>query len=80
MVDLNSLIPAADQVNWELEDGLSINDSGQITGRGTFGGKNHAFLLTPLGPATTPEPGAWGLFAAATTIGLTLRRRRRRQK
>jgi len=80
MVDLNSLISAADQANWELLDGSDINDSGQITGRGTFNGINHAFLLTPLGPTPTPEPGVWGLFAAGATIGLTLRRRHRYHK
>ena len=46
VTDLNALIPAS--AGWVLEDARAINEQGQIVGRGTFRGKEHAFLLTPL--------------------------------
>jgi probable HAF family extracellular repeat protein len=45
MRDLNSLIPSGS--GWVLINANAINASGQITGYGTKGGHNHAFLLTP---------------------------------
>lgn len=45
MQDLNNLIPA--NSGWVLINANAINASGQITGYGTKGGHNHAFLLTP---------------------------------
>jgi probable HAF family extracellular repeat protein len=45
MQDLNDLIPA--NSGWTLEFAFAINDSGQITGRGSINGQDHAFLLTP---------------------------------
>jgi probable HAF family extracellular repeat protein len=45
MQDLNNLIPA--NSGWTLEFAFAINDSGQITGRGSINGQDHAFLLTP---------------------------------
>jgi probable HAF family extracellular repeat protein len=45
MQDLNNLIPA--NSGWVLINANAINTSGQITGYGTKGGHNHAFLLTP---------------------------------
>jgi probable HAF family extracellular repeat protein len=45
MQDLNNLIPA--NSGWVLVNANAINASGQITGYGTKGGHNHAFLLTP---------------------------------
>lgn len=45
MKDLNSLIPAGS--GWVLINANAINNVGQITGYGTKGGHNHAFLLTP---------------------------------
>lgn len=45
MQDLNALIPA--DSGWVLVNANAINSSGQITGYGTKGGHNHAFLLTP---------------------------------
>jgi probable HAF family extracellular repeat protein len=56
MVDLNSLIPP--DSGWLLDDAWSINDAGQIVGRGLVGNQIHAFLLTP-----TPAP-ANSLLAA----------------
>jgi probable HAF family extracellular repeat protein len=44
MLDLNSLISDS---SWVLINANAINSSGQITGYGTKGGYNHAFLLTP---------------------------------
>jgi probable HAF family extracellular repeat protein len=46
MQDLNSLIPS--NSGWVLINANAINASGQITGYGTKGGANHAFLLTPV--------------------------------
>src|SRR3984957_470617 len=45
MKDLNSLIPAGS--GWVLTNANAINNVGQITGYGTKGGHNHAFLLNP---------------------------------
>ncbi|HEY3972483.1 MAG TPA: hypothetical protein VGM18_05730 [Candidatus Sulfotelmatobacter sp.] len=45
MQDLNDLISSGS--GWVLASANAINSSGQITGYGTKGGKNHAFLLTP---------------------------------
>jgi len=45
MTDLNSLIPGGS--GWVLRIATGINDNGQITGTGTVGGQQHAFLLTP---------------------------------
>jgi len=45
MRDLNSLIPSTS--GWVLINANAINNVGQITGYGTKGGHNHAFLLTP---------------------------------
>lgn len=46
MQDLNSLIPSSS--GWVLINANAINNVGQITGYGTKGGNNHAFLLTPV--------------------------------
>ena len=46
MQDLNSLIPAGS--GWVLVNANAINNVGQITGYGTKGGHNRAFLLTPV--------------------------------
>ncbi|MGD9632713.1 MAG: DUF3466 family protein [Pirellulales bacterium] len=75
MVDLNSLIDP--ESGWDLRLARSINDIGQITGWGTIGGQEHAYLLTP---TTVPEPnsGATITFGAAI-VGANLLRRRRTQ-
>jgi len=46
MQDLNSLLPL--NSGWLLINANSINNLGQITGYGTRGGHNHAFVLTPV--------------------------------
>jgi probable HAF family extracellular repeat protein len=46
MKDLNYLIPA--NTGWVLINANAINNVGQITGYGTKGGYNRAFLLTPV--------------------------------
>jgi probable HAF family extracellular repeat protein len=46
MQDLNSLIPS--NSGWVLINANAVNNAGQITGYGTKGGYNHAFLLTPV--------------------------------
>ncbi len=45
MQDLNALIPA--DSGWTLINANAINNVGQITGYGSIGGHNHAFVLTP---------------------------------
>jgi probable HAF family extracellular repeat protein len=45
MKDLNNLIASGS--GWVLVNANAINGLGQITGYGTKGGHNHAFLLTP---------------------------------
>jgi len=45
VTDLNTLIS---DPGWVLTIATGINDGGQITGTGTFGGARHAFLLTPM--------------------------------
>jgi probable HAF family extracellular repeat protein len=46
MKDLNFLIPA--NSGWVLINANAINNVGQITGYGSIGGHNRAFLLTPV--------------------------------
>jgi probable HAF family extracellular repeat protein len=46
MQDLNDLITA--NSGWTLEFAFAINDNGQITGRGSINGQDHAFLLMPV--------------------------------
>jgi probable HAF family extracellular repeat protein len=43
MLDLNDRI--APGSGWTLDQGLAINDAGQITGFGTIGDEKHPFLL-----------------------------------
>jgi len=45
MQDLNTLLPV--NSGWVLINANAINNVGQITGYGTKGGHNHAFVLTP---------------------------------
>lgn len=45
--DLNRVI--ANKGSWRLDSAVSIDESGNIIGYGVFGGKQHAFLLTPGG-------------------------------
>jgi probable HAF family extracellular repeat protein len=61
MRDLNSLIPPGS--GWVLQFAWGINDAGQITGTGIFGGQTHAFRLTPV-----PEPGGLLLAGAAAFV------------
>jgi probable HAF family extracellular repeat protein len=56
--DLNTLIPGG--TGWKLQSAEKINDNGQITGWGQYGGQRQAFLLTPLKvrriPVSIPLP------------------------
>ena len=49
MYDLNESIPRSS--GWLLTEARSINEKGQIVGYGSINGEQHAFLLTPVGPA-----------------------------
>ena len=48
-----------------------MNNSGQIVGRGTINGEDHAFLMTPI-----PEPATIALLSLG---GLVILRKRKRQ-
>jgi probable HAF family extracellular repeat protein len=46
MVDLNSFL--GPNSGWELREASGINDLGQIVGRASLNGQQHAFLLSPV--------------------------------
>src|SRR5262245_33312849 len=54
MIDLNTLIDPT--LGWQLVSAASINDAGQIAGTGLINGQEHAFLMTPTGPAPARRP------------------------
>jgi probable HAF family extracellular repeat protein len=62
MLDLNSLINPSS--GWVLNTAQGINESGQISGTGTIGGQQHAFVLT-----IVPEPSSV-VLAASGFVGL----------
>ena len=57
MINLQNVIDPA--LGWTLTYAQSINDSGQIVGRGQISGNYYGFLLTPI-----PEPSTLALLAA----------------
>jgi len=63
-VDLNLFLPAAS--GWTLRGAYDVNDAGHIVGTGTIGGQYHAFLLTPVTPASANHPPA--VFAGADQV------------
>lgn len=69
MRDLNDLL--VNGAGWTLVDARDINDSGQITGYGTFNGQTRAFLLNPV--SDVPEPSAWAPALAGLAAIATLR-------
>lgn len=73
MQDLNRMIPPGS--GWILGQGLAINDTGQITGSGSFGGVERGFLLTPVAVTEVPEPGTLTLIGIGV-VGFGLLRRR----
>ena len=75
MSDLNLLIdPLA---GWTLQGAFGVNDSGQITGFGAFGGQAHAFLLNPITvTGGVPEPASWAMMIIGFgLIGGAMRRK-----
>lgn len=75
MFDLTNLL-TNNAAGWTLTDAHAVNTQGQIAGSGIVGGQQHAFLLSPIAPAGTPEPGAWTLLASSAGTGLLLARRK----
>jgi probable HAF family extracellular repeat protein len=73
LIDLNTLLPASS--GWVLQNATAVNDTGQITGYGTYNGEYRAFLLT----ADIPEPASAALLGAGL-LGLGLFRRRWQQR
>lgn len=72
MRDLNDLIdPAA---GWTLEYATAVNGSGLITGVGTVGGAEHAYLLTPLPPPPRPTVRVTGFSIVNAATGRVVRR------
>jgi probable HAF family extracellular repeat protein len=73
--NLNNLVDSSS--GWDLRFTAAINESGQIVGSGTVGGKYHAFLLTPsampdltVGDAVVTE-GNTGTTSAVFTVSLS---------
>lgn len=52
MRNLNSLIPQ--NSGWVLQEARSINNNGQIVGKGLINNQTHAFLLSPNGSQNAP--------------------------
>ena len=83
LLDLNTLLSAADQRSWTLTVAAGINDSGQVVGQGLFHGQFHGFLLNPeqvtfppLNPGVVPAPpSVWMALGAMSMVGLWLRLR-----
>jgi hypothetical protein len=75
LLDLNDLIDP--ESGWTLlQEGLGINDAGQITGSGIIRGQTHAFVLTLQTVTEIPEPAALTLISSGI-IGLGPLRRRK---
>ena len=58
ITDLNTV--AGIPPGWVLADARAINNSGQIVGRGVYGGEDRAFLLTPILFGDGFEDGTFG--------------------
>ncbi|HEY1685279.1 MAG TPA: DUF3466 family protein [Tepidisphaeraceae bacterium] len=74
LYNLNDLLPA--NSGWVLEDATGINDAGDIVGSGIYDGQDEAFLLTPDGAISIPEPAALAFGAGICSL-FALRRQRR---
>ena len=57
MFDMNALIDPAS--GWVLTDARDINNLGQIVGKGTINGQQHAFIATPTPQWTNAAGGTW---------------------
>lgn len=74
--DLNDLI--APDSGWVLQRAVSINDAGDIVGTGYYNDQQAAFLLTPTGAVSIPEPTTI-LLASGFCLLASFRRRRNSQ-
>lgn len=71
LVDLNSLIDPSDALfgSVELLAAMDINNAGQITGKMTINGEEHAYLATPL-MTPVPLPAAvWFMMPGLAFLG-----------
>jgi len=73
--DLNTLIPALPDSGWMITNAVNIDENHRILATATYGGVQHAVLLTP---ATVPEPTTLAILGlASTAAGVRALRRRR---
>ena len=66
MQDLNESLPPGS--GWVLGTAYGINDRGQITGYGTYGGELRAFRLSPAVPVDTTAPVITSLSASPSVL------------
>jgi probable HAF family extracellular repeat protein len=72
MVDLNTLIPSANQAHWVLASATGINDLDQISGMGYLNGVLHGFVLTPISGQSIFDPADSGGVPEPPALVLTL--------
>jgi probable HAF family extracellular repeat protein len=68
LADLNNLLDTTG-TGWVLVEARAINDAGQITGIGTFGGKMRIFLLNPPPFITGVKRSGTNVLVSIKTIG-----------
>jgi probable HAF family extracellular repeat protein len=66
MGDLNLMLDGTG-AGWTLTEARAVNDDGQITGLGLFGGSPHTFLLTPVSSNTNAPPPELTIFLGSSS-------------